>query len=259
MIQRINKKLMNLFLNARRKNSSEAIENKREIKLKLRKMFFNEINRNDFKGDKHDNLNYLSKLFNSFQNFISMDNIRNRHVINHWQSYFYGVNYKGIHDTLSKLHKHENYKQLKDSILLNFDNYDSKEISFICKTCNALNLINEKDELYLKLNQYCQNNIKKLDLCDFYNILFNQFSTNLKFFRDSSNYMIDGIINNKLKHTKLDIDKNDDIFENKMEVEDAEVKLWFKLNILRSQTGLINSFKIKVTSDYLLNEAKFFN
>jgi hypothetical protein len=69
--------------------------------------------------------------------------------------------------------------------------------------------------------------------------------------------MIDGIINNKLKHTKLDIDKNDDIFKNKMEIEDAEVKLWFKLNILRSQTGLINSFKIKVTSDYLLNEAKF--
>jgi hypothetical protein len=58
MIQRINKKLMNLFQNARRKYSSEAIENKRVIKLKLRKIFFNEINRNDFKGNKLDNLNY---------------------------------------------------------------------------------------------------------------------------------------------------------------------------------------------------------
>ena len=60
---------------------------------------------------------------------------------------------------------------------------DAKEIAFICKTHNALNLRNEKDEIHLKLNQYCQNNIKKFDLHDIYNIGFIKSTTNLMMFK----------------------------------------------------------------------------
>ena len=144
----------------------------------------NEINRKDFRGDQHANLIYLSDLFNSYQNFIRTYNIRNRSIISHWQSYFIGVNNTTINETLSYLHEHENFKKLRESILLNFKNYDAKEISFICKTYNAINLRNETDEINLKLNEYCKNNIKKFDLNDIYNISFNKYSTDLNFFQD---------------------------------------------------------------------------
>ena len=163
MIQRlnkINKKTINLFKSVR-KYSSQPIEDENEVKRRLYGIFSNEIERKDFQGDKHGNLIYLSNLFNSYQSFINMDNIRNRSVINHWQSYFYGVNYTSINKIFTHLHQHENYKLLKESILLNFDKYDPKEVAFICKTYNAINLRNEDDEINRKLNQYCENNIKK--------------------------------------------------------------------------------------------------
>ena len=117
---KINKKTINLFKSGR--------------KYSTHSMFINEINRKDVRGDKHGNLVYLSDLFNSYQNFISMPNIRKSRVIGHWQSYFRGANYAKLYDTFSYLHQHENYKQSRESILLNFDDYDAKEIAFICKT-----------------------------------------------------------------------------------------------------------------------------
>ena len=247
MIQRfnkINKKTIN-FVKSGRKYSTHS-------------MFINEINRKDVRGDKHGNLVYLSDLFNSYQNFISMPNIRKSRVISHWQSYFRGANYDKINETFSYLHQHENYKQLRESILLNFDDYDAKEIAFICKTHNALSFRNEKDEIHLKLNQYCQKNINKFDLHDIYNIGFIKSNTNLKFFEDSTGHVLENIKKEKIKYTKLDMDSNGDVFENKMEKYDEESKLWLKLNVLRCyETGSMSSSQAKSTQDWLLNEGQF--
>ena len=260
MIQRLNKinqTTLCLFKTSR-KYSTRQIEDKREEKRRLYGIFLNDINRKDFRGDKHENLTYLSNLFNSYQNFIRTYNIRNSSIISHWQSYFSGVNYTTINVTFSYLHEHENYKKLRESILLNFKNYDSKEISFICKTYNAINLRNETDEINLKLNEYCKNNIKKFDLNDIYNISFNKYSTDLNFFQDSSEYVLENIKNDKINSTKLSIDSNDDVFENKMEKYDAESRLWLKLNILTCyEKGFLPSSTAKNTSDWLLNEAQF--
>jgi len=186
-----------------------------------------------------------------------MEDMRNSSVISHWQSCFYGVNYATINETVSYLHKHANYKQLKESLLLNFDKYDSKEISFICKTFNAINLRNETDEINLKLNQYCLNNINKFDLHDFYNITFNKSNLLDQFYQDSQDFAVEKIQEDNIKQIKLDIDKNDDIFENKMETLDIDSKLWFKLNILRCFSGQWDATKAKSISDYLLNEGQF--
>ena len=263
MIQRLNKinrATLYLFKSART-YSSQQIENERkgEERRRLRGIFLNEIKRTDLRGDKYGNLIYLSTLFNSYQNYINMDNIRNSSLISHWQSYFSGENYNCINETLSNLHHDENYEQLKESILFNFENYDPKEITFICKTYNAPSLRNEKDDINIKLNQYCQKNIKKFDLNDFYNIGFNLFSTDLSFFHDSAEYVLENIKKDKIISTKLDIDKNEDVFENKMEKYDEESRLWFKSNILRCyEVGRsITSSQAKSTSDYLLNEAQF--
>jgi hypothetical protein len=241
-----------------KKYSSQSIEEKRETKRRYYKIFLNEINKKDFRGDKHENLVYLSNLFNSFQNFISMDNIRNSSVISHWQSFFYGVNYTKINETVSYLHNHENYKQLKSSILLNFDNYDSKEISFICKTYTALNLRDENDEINLKIVQYCNNNIQKFDLHDIYNITFTKRLISPQFWQNSFDYVLENIKRDSIKYVKLDIDKNEDIFENTMQKLDIDNNLWFKLNILRccSSPGWDLS-KVELLINYLMNEALF--
>jgi hypothetical protein len=238
--------------------SSQSIEEKREIKRRYYNIFLNEINKKDFNGDKHENLVYLSNLFNSFQNFISMDNIRNSSVISHWQSFFYGVNYTKINETVSYLHNHENYKKLKSSILLNFNNYDSKEIAFICKTYNALNLRNENDEINLKIVQFCENNIQKFDLHDIYNTTFSKRLITRQFWQNSFDYVLENIKKESIKYVALDIDKNEDIFENTMQKLDSDKKLWFKLNILRCYTSMdCDRSKIESLSDYLLNEALF--
>ena len=257
MIQRLNKTTLSLF-KTDRKYSTKEIVDKREEKRRLLGTFMNKIKRKDFRGDQHANLIYLSDLFNSYQNFIRTYNIRNRSIISHWQSYFIGVNNTTINETLSYLHEHENFKKLRESILLNFKNYDAKEISFICKTYNAINLRNETDEINLKLNEYCKNNIKKFDLNDIYNISFNKYSTKLNFFQDSSEYVLENIKNDKINSTKLSINSNDDVFENKMEKYDAESRLWLKLNILRCyEIGVIPSSTAKNPLDWLLNEAQF--
>ena len=107
------------------------------------------------------------------------------------------------------------------------------------------------------MNQYCQKYIKKVDLNDFYNIRFNKSSNNLKFAYDSKEYVLENIKKDKIISTKLDIDKNEDVFENKMEKYDEESRLWFKSNILRCyEVGIIPS-EAKSTSDWLLNEAQF--
>ena len=90
-------------------------------------MLLKEIERKDFNGDKYENLKYLSDLFKSYQKYITLNNITSS-LISHWQSYFCeGFNTYNITKTLACLHNHENYEQLKQSILLNFDYYEPKE------------------------------------------------------------------------------------------------------------------------------------
>jgi hypothetical protein len=139
--------------------------------------------------------------------------------------------------------------------LLNFDNYDSKEISFICKTYTALNL---NDEINLKIVQYCNNNIQKFDLHDIYNITFTKRLISPQFWQNSFDYVLENIKRDSIKYVKLDIDKNEDIFENTMQKLDIDNNLWFKLNILRccSSPGWDLS-KVELLINYLMNEALF--
>ena len=78
MIQRLNKinRATSYLFRSARTYSSQQIENERkgEERRRLRGIFLNEIKRTDLRGDKYGNLIYLSTLYNSYQNYINMDN-----------------------------------------------------------------------------------------------------------------------------------------------------------------------------------------
>ena len=60
-------------------------------------------------------------------------------------------------------------------------------------------------------------------------VIIQGLSNPTKIENSSTDYVLENIKKEKIKYTKLDMDSNDDVFENKMEKYDEESKLWFNL------------------------------
>ena len=188
-----------------------------------------ENNGEELKSNKEDVLLYLSRVFNEFQNFISRPSISNSKVINHWKEYSSKAEHKKIFNLLCFLNKHGNFTLLNKHIISNFNDYQAKEIAFISKVYNAINLTPE-NELSSKINKYCESNISKFDLHDIFNITFNN---NKKFIQASSEYVLEKIKEQSNSNLKLSVDSNEDKFENEMSKFDVDTNFWLKVNILK--------------------------
>jgi hypothetical protein len=201
-----------------------------DTKLNLQSIFFDKINDKNFQANQDECLVYLNSLFNSFQNFIHFKNIRNKDLINHWKRYLSTDDQTLIQNTLLELNKHENFKQLNTYLLKNLENYSPKEVAFISKTFKSINLQTEND-LSIKLNDYCFNNLDKFDLYDIGNVIYNHHKN--PFLRHSATHVHEKLLETAT-YTSFIFDVNQDKFENMMKDYDLNTKLWLKLDILKS-------------------------
>ena len=224
-------------------NDLRELDSKKHYQFVLYKI----INKKDFKANNKDEcLLYLQSIFNAYQNFISHEKIRNKKLINYWQRYLNQHDRAVVFNVVNVLNKHENFKQLKSYIQTNFKNYNAKEIAFISKAYNSVTILN--DDLSKLITGYFINNMNKFDLYDIENITFNNYNQSLAYYSMKS--VIKKIVeNDNGKNVKLEVDINDDKFENQMHAFDTETQLWLKLKILQN-------YKIYLTKSqftYLIN------
>ena len=200
-------------------------------------VLYKAMTKKDFKANKDECLSYLGSLFNAYQNFISQNNIRNKKLINYWQLYLSKNDREVILSVIKVLNKHGNFKELKNYIKNNIHAYNPKEIAFISKTFNSISL--SDNDLSEIISGHCCNNIEKLDLYDIENITFN--NCNKPFMQFSLKYVIKKLVEKKSENIKLNIDVNDDKFENQMlEIDNEFNQQWLKLKILQNYKSCMN-------------------
>ena len=178
---------------------------------------------------------FISQIFSKFQKtVVNIETIRTQDVIN-YRSSFKNKNDQNEEDKILKLiQNHDQVKKSFNYISNNLYCFNSKEIAFISKVYNTVSLNSDQnDTLRLQIKEYCLENIQNFDLYDIENITFN-YRINKEFMMKSLNVVEKKIKDSKFVSKKLDIEKNNENFENKMCEIDSKQKsqLWLRLNIL---------------------------
>jgi hypothetical protein len=250
-MQKLRQKLIKNVRYLTSKNHSLNDLKEFDTKKHFQFVLYKTINKNDFKPNKDECLLYLNSLFSAYQNFISQQNIRNKKLINYWNIYLSKNDREVLLGVMKFLNKHENYIKLKNYIIENIHEFNSKEIAFISKTFNSITF--SSNELSEALRGYCVNNIEKFDLYDVENITFNNY--NKPFFKYSLHYVIEKLIKENNDNLKLSIDLNDDKFENQMtEIDNEFNQKWLKLKILQNYKSKMSKNAFEHTVQLFFND-----